>query len=78
MWQLKRGKSPTRKISWASNNIKLNFTVKSGNYESRNNGAYRKNNGIIDDAVMEVSIEKSHNNDKFHYYYGFVADQCLS
>ena len=55
-------------------------TVKSHNYESRNDDMYRMYNRIIDDAVMEVSIEKSHFNDKSHYMYyvGFSADQGLS
>ena len=32
-----------------------------------------KYNGIIDDAEIEVSIEKFHYNDKSHYYDGFSA-----
>ena len=34
-------------------------TVKSHTYESQDNDMSRKYNRIIDDAVMEVSIEKS-------------------
>ena len=34
----------------------------------------RKYIRIIDDAVIEVSIEKSHYNAKSRYYYGFSAD----
>ena len=37
-----------------------------------------KYNRIIDDAVIEVSIKKSHYNDKSHYYNGFSADRGLS
>ena len=32
----------------------------------------RKYNWIMDDAVMKVSIEKSHYDDKSHYYDGFM------
>ena len=38
----------------------------------------RKYNRPIDDAVMEVSIEKSPYNNKSPYYDGFSADQGLS
>ena len=48
-------------------------TVKSRNYESQNNDKSRKCNMINDDAVMEVSMEKSHYNNKYHYYDGFSA-----
>ena len=34
----------------------------------------RKYNRIIDDTVMEVSIEKSRYNDKSRYYDGFSAN----
>ena len=36
----------------------------------------QKYNRINEDAVMEVSIEKSHN-DYYHYYDGFSADRGL-
>ena len=36
------------------------------------------NNMIIEDAVMEVSLEKSHYNDKSRFYDGFSADRGLS
>ena len=38
----------------------------------------QKYNRIIDNAEMEVSIEKSRYNDKFRYYSGFCADWGLS
>ena len=38
----------------------------------------RKYNRIIDDAVMEVSIEKSHYNDEYRYYDAFSTDRGLS
>ena len=34
----------------------------------------QKYNRIIDDAVMEASIEKSHYNDTSHFYDGFSPD----
>ena len=37
----------------------------------------QKYSRIIDDAVMEVSIEKSHYNDQCDYYDGFSADWGL-
>ena len=37
----------------------------------------QKYNRIIDDAVMEVSIEKSRYNAKSHYCNGFSADRGL-
>ena len=52
-------------------------TVKSHNCESLNNDMCQKYNRIIDDPVMEVSIEESHYNDKSHYYDGFSADQSI-
>ena len=48
------------------------------NYKSRNDNMSRNYNRIIDDAVMEVSIEKAHYNDKSRYYDGFCADRGLS
>ena len=53
-------------------------TVKSRNYESRNNAMSRKYNGIIYDFLMEASIEKSRYNDKSRCYTGFNADCGLS
>ena len=50
-------------------------TVKSRNYESRNNDMYDR---IIDDSVMEFSIGKSRYNDRSRYYDGFSADQGLT
>ena len=57
---------------------KKKSTVKSRNNESRGNDMSRKYNRIIDDAVTEVSIEKSSFNDKSRYCDGFSADRGLS
>ena len=55
-------------LSYNDENFLGNLTtVKSHNYESRNIDMSQKYNSIIDDAIMKVSIEKSHYNDKFHY-----------
>ena len=54
------------------------MTVKSWNYISWNNDMSRKWNRIIDDVVMEVSIEKSPSHNKFRYYDGFSAEWGLS
>ena len=48
--------------------------MKSGNYESRHNDKSRDYIRIIDDALMEASIEKCCYNDKSRYYVGFNAD----
>ena len=53
------------------------ITEKSRYYKSRNNDMSQKCNRIIDDVVMEVSIEKSRYNDKSLYCYGFSADWFL-
>ena len=47
------------------------------NYEFRNNDTSRKYNRLIDDAVIEVSIDKSRYNDKSHYHIGFSANRAL-
>ena len=52
--------------------------VKSRNYESQNNAKSWKHNRMLDHSVMEISIEKSHYNDKSRYYDGFSADWGLS
>ena len=53
-------------------------TVESRNYELRNNAMSWKYNRFIENAVMEVSIEKSHYNDKYRYFTGFSGDRALS
>ena len=49
-------------------------TVKSCNYKSWKYDMVRKYNRIIEDAEMEVSIEKSLYNDESRYFDGFSAD----
>ena len=79
----KERKAEKRELSFSvegslPSNISILKTVKSGNYESRNNAMSRKFDRIIDYPVMEVSIEKSRYDDKFHYLDGFSADWGLS
>ena len=51
--------------------------MKSRNYESRNNAISQKYDRMIDDVVMEVSIEKSLYNDKSRYYnYNLVPTEA--
>ena len=53
-------------------------TVKSRNYESRNNELFRYKEGRGDDAVMQVSIEKSRYNELSRNYEVKGADGAPS
>ena len=48
------------------------------NSESRNNETSQKYNRIVDEAVMEVSIEKSFYCEKSCYNDGFSAERGLA